>query len=438
MKEKFKKHFEALQEGGAFKGLSFDDLNDEQSQELFTSYLDTLDEAIKETQRKLDESNGENETVKQELKTLKDEMSKESKDYATMTYNLAKSATANLVNISTSPLDPKKAKLIEEAKKVYSDVVEAQKTGVSNEFTVKIEAVKAATLTTSVLDSTIGERDPDIARLAHRKITAADAITSKPIVRRDMGGKWQYTDQSAASSVRAAAQVAEGGTYPESTIAWVEKEIKLKKVADSIPYSDEFFYDFNMLMNEISNFLRVNIDLQEDDQIINGDGTGENYSGYLASIPDFVPVASGIDDPNIFDLACKVSEDITALEGSKYQPNLIHLNSSDIVSINYMLKKDANNNYIPIDEKLRAKGFVVVENNSLASDNMILGDNRFVHLINDGMVTIRTGVKVNNNDLEGISHVSISTRKNVLIKDLEKTSFRHVTSISAALTVLGS
>ena len=441
---KFKVFFESLQEKGSFKGLVFEELDNEQSQELHALYLDSLDTELKKAQESAKKSTEANAELKGKIGDLLSTIQDFEKRYSELNYKLATGLTEQIIGSSKSGIDPKYQKSVDIAKRFLKDMNEAVKNGDKAEFKIHVKhalgaiASKGDTLTTSVANFTRGVEDPTVTRLAHRRLTAYEAIPSKPTIGPNQGGTYRYLEQDSASSVRAAAQIAEGAASPESTIAWVKRSIDLKKTSDHLPYSDEFEYDFADLMNELVFFLRQSVDIQVDDQIINGDGTNENYSGILDSIPAYVPVASGIVDANIFDLMCKVLEDITSTEGSKYKPDLVLMNSSDIVSINYLLKKDDNNNYMNLQMMAEQKGFIVVENNSLTANNMIVGDRRYAKIPEDGMIRVKTGLYAGDDAIEGITRVLVETRKNLLIKTEEQTGWRQVTDIAAALTVLAS
>ena len=441
---RFEKFFEAQQEAGGFKGLTFKELNDEQSQELYALYLDHLDTEVKSAKEKADKAEGSNEELQTQLNELTSDINKTNAEYSALNLKLAKVTTESIIGNIESGIPVKYRKAVDTVKAFMKDLKESVKAGKTFDLTIDVKdalkaiATKADTLTTSVASSTRGVMDPNITSLAHRRLTAYEAIPSKPRVGVNQGGTYRWVDQDSGTSVRAAAQIAEGAASPESTIAWIERSIKLEKISDHIPYSDEFEYDYANFMQEIINFLDSNVAIEVDDEIINGSGVSPSYSGILASIPAFTPVASGIADANIFDLMCKVSEDITATEGSKYVIDLFFLNSADIVSINYLLKKDADNNYMNLAQMAAMKGFNVIENNSLAANTMIVGDSRYIHVPEDGLIRVKNGIHSGTDQIDGITRVLVETRKNLLIKNLEQSGWREVTSISAALTTLAT
>ena len=65
-----------------------------------------------------------------------------------------------------------------------------------------------------------------------------------------------------------------------------------------------------MFANELAMFLRLNVELERNDQIINGDGTGQNLDGLDTVCPAYTPAAAGITDASIYDLIVKLKEEI--------------------------------------------------------------------------------------------------------------------------------
>jgi hypothetical protein len=77
-----------------------------------------------------------------------------------------------------------------------------------------------------------------------------------------------------------------------------------------------------MFAAELENFLRVNVAIKVDTDLVSGNGTTPNIKGINAQIPAYVAAASGITDASIYDLIVKLREAITASYGSKYNPNV--------------------------------------------------------------------------------------------------------------------
>ncbi|SCW61706.1 phage major capsid protein, HK97 family [Sphingobium faniae] len=77
----------------------------------------------------------------------------------------------------------------------------------------------------------------------------------------------------------AAAEVAEGGAYAESTFVFTEKESPVRKIGDSLPVTDEQLEDVSMMQGYINTRLPFGVRQRLDGQIIVGNGTAPNLRG---------------------------------------------------------------------------------------------------------------------------------------------------------------
>lgn len=299
--------------------------------------------------------------------------------------------------------------------------------------------IKAATNRAAVVGNAQAVELSDIGQLANRKLTMYDAFAKIPVSSSNHNGTIRYYDWDAATTVRAADMIAEGAAFPESTAKWATYSIDLKKVGDTLPVTEEFFEDEAMFAAELNQFLVTNVDIKVDDQLANGDGTGQNLTGLVNSVDAYVPVASGITDASIYDLVPKVKESITTNGGSKYMPNVMFMNIADINK--YKLKKDANNNYVmpPFVSKDGSviDGILVIESNIIAANSAVLGDNKFARIYEKPGVTLSQGT-VDSQFTEDMTTLKIRRRLLFLIRNADKGAWKKVTSISAALTTLAS
>lgn len=78
-----------------------------------------------------------------------------------------------------------------------------------------------------------------------------------------------------------ATTVAEGGTKPDSKFEFVTDNSPVQVVAGSVTITNQIRWDAPTLMGYINNALPYRIKLEEEDQTLNGDGTGSNLKGIL-------------------------------------------------------------------------------------------------------------------------------------------------------------
>lgn len=295
--------------------------------------------------------------------------------------------------------------------------------------------VKANTLIASIATNPHNLLLDGIGQLARKARSLYDFFPKIQVGRGNHNGTISYIDWDEATTVKAAAMVAEGAAFPESTAKFKGYTLPLRKIGDTLPVSEEFLEDEVMAAAELDLFLSANVENVVDDQLVNGDNTGENLKGLVASVPAYTPIASGIADANIYDLCIKVMESITSTGGAKYRPDFVAMNISDINKLK--LKKDANNNYVFDRQDERLASLNIIEDNNVTANTLVLGDSRFARVYEMGGVVLSKGA-VNAQFTEDMMTIKARKRLAFLIREADKTGFKKVTSISAALTTLAS
>ena len=242
--------------------------------------------------------------------------------------------------------------------------------------------IKAITNVASIATNTAGFDIPDVGQLATAERNAYSIFPKQNIsatngnIRKNIN----YWDWDESTTVRAAAMIAESGAFPESTAKWKQYTIPVQKVGDTLPITEEFFEDEQLFYSELGMFMKTNVEIKN--QVINGDGTGSNLTGLIASVPAFTAVASGITDASIYDLIVKLKEDVSTTGGAKYRTNFALMNIADINKMK--LKKDANNNYMmpPFVDRSGnvVDGITIVEDNAVVANTMFFGDSKFARI----------------------------------------------------------
>lgn len=320
--------------------------------------------------------------------------------------------------------------------KTLADQLEANKEVIKGFAT---GATKSLVVRADVTDNDNAYDLPEIGQLDVAVRNAYAIFPKLRISDSNDNGVIRYYDWDEDTSVRAAAMVAEGAAFPSSTAKWKRYTMDIEKIGDSIGYADEMVEDSQMFAAELGMFIDTNVKIVENNQIVNGDGTGNNLTGLVTSVPAYTPVASGITDASIYDLGVVVKADISKLTGGKYNVDFALMNLVDIQK--YKLKKDANNNYImpPFYDASgnRIDGMFVIEDNTVTANTMIVGDRKFARIYEKTGYEMTRGM-VNNQFLEDEETMKVRKRLAFLIRNCDKSGFRKVTDIDAALVTLAS
>ena len=86
------------------------------------------------------------------------------------------------------------------------------------------------------------------------------------------------------TATNAAAETLESGAKAESTLALTEESSPVRKIATSLPVTDESLEDVPMVESYIDTRLRTFVQLRENLQILRGDGSAPNLRGILNTV----------------------------------------------------------------------------------------------------------------------------------------------------------
>lgn len=172
------------------------------------------------------------------------------------------------------------------------------------------------------------------------------------------------------------ASVAELDAMPEKDYDYEEKDAKVKKVGVHNKHSREMAEDLPSIVTDIENELVRDLELEIDDQILAGDGTGNNLTGIRQnetafSAGNFSGTLSG--NANRFDV---LNVAVGQVYNKDFQPNYIVLHPEDVTGMN--LEKDADGNYVmppfTTSDRQRVRGIPVITNTGISAGDFLVGD----------------------------------------------------------------
>src|SRR5205823_1511018 len=156
--------------------------------------------------------------------------------------------------------------------------------------------------------------------------------------------------------------------------------------------SEESVEDIDFILTEMQDELingPASIRVQLENQLLTGDGTGENHKGLFTLAPQFALPAGfeTLANPNRFDVL-----EAIILQGAKanFNYDYVALNPSDIT--NMRLTKDANGNYIipPFMQSGMAFGATkVIANNRIAEGAILAGEFKRAKLFINRSLTVK-------------------------------------------------
>ena len=213
----------------------------------------------------------------------------------------------------------------------------------------------------------VGERPLTVDDLVTKGTTTSDTVEYVRVT-----GK----TNNASPVVEASAASGTWGIKPESGIALEVVSTTVKTIAHWMPMTKRAASDAAQVRTLVDTFLRYGLEEELEDQELNGDGTGENFTGIRTAVTQSVGSA-GTDIDAIVD-AIK-----TVRVTGRRRPNALVIHPNDWYSTNFLLAKDSQNNYLigdpraSLDQLNQLWGLRVVVTEAETENTGLVGDFRF-------------------------------------------------------------
>lgn len=177
--------------------------------------------------------------------------------------------------------------------------------------------------------------DPTIQPGIRQELRIRDLLTTIPV----SGQSYSYFRE--LLHTRGAAPVAEGALKPTSNVTFETVTDRVKKIAVWMPVTDEALDDVPQLFGYIQELLRYDLKLEEEAQILKGDGTGENLNGLMTQATTYNPALTKAGDTAI-DIVRRAIYQVR--KQSKLSADGITMTELDWMDIE--LQKDGENRYL--------------------------------------------------------------------------------------------
>ena len=220
-------------------------------------------------------------------------------------------------------------------------------------------------------DLIVPDRRPGVIGLPQRRLIMRDLIT----VGRTSSNAIQYVKETGFTNSAATVSETTGPTKPQSEIKFDLVTSNVTTIAHWVLATRQILSDVPMLQSYIDGRLRYGLALVEDNQILNGAGTGTDLNGIYTQATAFtqaaigVPVMTGVTKIDILRLA------ILQAFLAEYPPDGMVLNPVDWALIE--LEKDTTGRHIignPKQEGVPSLwGKPVVETQAMTADKFLVG-----------------------------------------------------------------
>lgn len=414
----------------------------------FIVYMKELQSSKFEMATKAFEKKLEDVISKSDFKKLKDSLDKLNKEkeenlearikeFEKMAEKISKNVVdANMEaenkTLSSFEISLKNAKTSKDS--VLKDEIKEHKDGNKFSFTVKATFVGGDVDT---LTGNIGsQRISGIGQIASAKLVLSSFFSISPI-EIDGNGVAVYEDWDDATTISAAAAIAEGATFPSSTAKFKSYSITIEKLGDSISMTYEAIRDFQRFTRELARFITRNIALVVNQRLWNGDGVTPNPEGIYTQAAAFDHVGytgQTTTTPDILDLIKVLAKQIMNGKDAKYDVNFAFISWEDYLGI--LLAKDTTGRLLYPNGVPSVMGVELIPTSLVVDNTMLTGDKNYVEMIGDpNAITIEVGLKTGDweNDRESIKG---RVRTALLIRNADLDGFLKVTSISLALTAI--
>jgi HK97 family phage major capsid protein len=212
------------------------------------------------------------------------------------------------------------------------------------------------------------DRTPGITTEARRTLVVRDLLSARPTA-------YPIVDFVKVSSpMTIASPVAENTNKPENAVTFAAVSERVKTIATWIPATRQILDDFTELAGFIQTSLPYYVNLAEEQQLLSGDGTGENLHGLIPQATTFnTGLLNNTAGWTRIDVIGRAIQQITA--SAELQPTFVVLHPNDWWAVR--LTKDGFGRYILGDPQVVGRpnifGLDMVETPTMAAGTFLVG-----------------------------------------------------------------
>ncbi len=259
-----------------------------------------------------------------------------------------------------------------------SDALEIFRKGNSQSVQIQVphRLLKAAIVNATGASQPLvaADRRPGIVTAPQRRFTIRDILAAVPTASNlvEFARELAFTNNAGPQGGLTSPTVpgGEGEIKPESSLTFELASAPVITIAHWIPASRQVLSDAPALQNHVEGRLLYGLLLEEEDELLNGDGTAGTLSGLVANATAFT---GGSTNQTALDTLAKAAIQLTQ---SEYTPTAFILNPADWLGI--ILSKDTTGRYLFGDpaqmNEPRLWGLPVVTTNAQTAGQFLVLD----------------------------------------------------------------
>lgn len=216
------------------------------------------------------------------------------------------------------------------------------------------------------------------------------------------------------------------GTKPESAMTFAVVSTPVETIAHLIPISRRAAADAPQVRQLVDAFLLYGLAEEEEDQILNGDGSSPNLDGILQTSGISTVGSAGTDLDAIVDA-------IRTIRADRRNPTGMVIHPNDWYSTGFLLAKDTTNRYMigdpsrSVDEQQALWGLRVVVTPAMTENTVLVGDFRQAVVADRQESTIY--VTDSHKDWFGRNLLAVLAEERLALGVLDPDAFCTVTSV---------
>jgi HK97 family phage major capsid protein len=225
---------------------------------------------------------------------------------------------------AVTPVAEKIGSVGEQVTKGYMNQIDALKSGKTINLETKVTTINGdytGNIALSTLESGVNHVARQVAKI--RPLMNTGRTASKFVT---------YIQELQDQYYGGADNVAEAGAKPEIEPKYQEVSKEVVKIAGFIKISKEMLEDLAFVQNEVNFQLMSGVELQMENQLLNGSGVAPNLSGIYTTASNFVAgiFATNIVLPNLSDvIQCAIAQ----IQGARHEATHIILHPSDYATL---------------------------------------------------------------------------------------------------------